>query len=185
MADATQAETEALLPCPFCGNAPNQTPQNDDCPLPGGNGYFKTICCERCGAEGGKRDADEKAIAAWNARAALPQPEVAPDDEALLQAHWRSYEALLRIENNPERTIAGCAEARDAASAAMEALRRRFAELRAVQDAGDAVNKALLAWLSELMDAKPDTPEMITLKRLSDIIEPYESVRWPIGKVMP
>jgi len=53
---------------------------------------------------------------------------------------------------------------------------------RAVLDAADIANRAVLAWISELMDAKPDTPEMVMLKRLSDICHAYESVRYPIGE---
>lgn len=62
-----------LKPCPFCNSAPNPVPQNGDV-LPGGNGYFQTIWCERCDAEGGKRKTEADAIEAWNRR--YPDPEL-------------------------------------------------------------------------------------------------------------
>ena len=64
---------EALKPCPFCGVSPCQIPQNDDCRLPDMSGYYQTICCENCGAEGGKRKTGEAATEAWNTRAS-PDP---------------------------------------------------------------------------------------------------------------
>lgn len=68
MTDTTGLDAK-LLPCPFCGNAPNPVPQNDYCRLPPPDkGYFQTIWCENCGAQGAKRKTDKEAIAAWNRR---------------------------------------------------------------------------------------------------------------------
>lgn len=76
-------EAAALKPCPFCGCAPNQIPQNDDCRLPDKSGYYQTIWCENCGAESGKRHTDEAAIEAWNTRTA---PATQPSSDAVREA---------------------------------------------------------------------------------------------------
>lgn len=71
-------EQAALEPCPFCGNYPHPYVQNDDCPLPGdygkdGGRFYRVVWCEKCGAEGGKRETDTEAIAAWNRRPLVQQ----------------------------------------------------------------------------------------------------------------
>lgn len=167
-----QAETEALLPCPFCGGEPiikSHRWANDTV-----KAHY--VHCQKCNVNSHGRNTVEKTVAFWNTRAALtPKPlSVAPEDEA-------HFKALAQCVHDCGDGDTDSQAVREYGYIAIDALRRRFAELRAVQDAGDAMNKALLAWLDENMDAKPDTPESVTLKRLSDIIEPYESVRWPIG----
>lgn len=54
--------TEALKPCPFCGE---QQPPHDD---------TSWVHCLGCGAESGWRPTGDEAIAAWNARADLVDP---------------------------------------------------------------------------------------------------------------
>ena len=61
-----------LKPCPFCGYAPFETPQNTHHPLPDRSGYQVSIWCQGCDAEGGQRLTDVEAIKAWNRRVHEP-----------------------------------------------------------------------------------------------------------------
>jgi Lar family restriction alleviation protein len=67
-----------LLPCPFCGGAPEQEPEN------GGLGSFWIICDNvgiGCGCEGPYKHSPDDAVAAWNRREA-------PDRAARIQERY-------------------------------------------------------------------------------------------------
>lgn len=51
-----------------------------------------------------------------------------------------------------------------------------------VEAAAEKMATALLAWVSELMDAKEGTAELAVLRRLSDILGDYEDAAHPIGE---
>lgn len=74
-------ELEAMLPCPFCGSAPSEYPQNTSIPAKAG-GYTQIIWCENCGCEGPERQTDAEAIAAWNKRS---NPELIASRERIAE----------------------------------------------------------------------------------------------------
>ena len=61
--------TDDLKPCPFCGEIDtiirNGTVEDDWC----------AVSCEKCYSQGPHQYTDPHAIAAWNTRAAIPDPE--------------------------------------------------------------------------------------------------------------
>jgi len=80
----THADDVTLLPCPFCGSAPALNSWTDYWP------DRVQICCENedCQIEGVHTPVDDgwtcdKAIAAWNTRAALRPPAPAVAQEAI------------------------------------------------------------------------------------------------------
>ena len=118
----TQAETEALLPW---------TEQHLKSALINLIEAAKNSVRgpERGGSENAVSGIYQQIVAAWNTRAQLDKPEVAPDDEALITSLEMESAAVSEcFQNGSQDEIH---EATDDLKKAREALRRRFAELRA------------------------------------------------------
>lgn len=82
-----EAESRELLPCPFCGAAPEKHPQRTTDPR-------LVVWCEACGADGPEALTGEEAITAWNRRAApSPATGVSPTrkeiEDAIAEADQR------------------------------------------------------------------------------------------------
>lgn len=66
---------EAVAPCPFCGAAPEDCPQNSERPHPKRKGDWCTyIWCDNCNARGPEKREPAEAAAAWNTRAYEANP---------------------------------------------------------------------------------------------------------------
>ena len=130
-----------LLGCPFCGGEPVIKSHRW-----AGNNEVKAhyVHCQKCNANSHGRNTVEKTVAFWNTRA-QPKPEVAPDDEALIL----NFESAIEVLSDPDRDEyadeVALAQAELDLNAAREALRRRFAELRAALKRACAIGEGLAA----------------------------------------
>ncbi len=73
--DQSAAQEGELLPCPFCGNAPNEWNYSF-----GGEPHWEIACCM---ARTGRKKSEARALDAWNRRA--PQPPITKDAPAPAQ----------------------------------------------------------------------------------------------------
>jgi len=140
MTSTTQAETEALLPCPFCGAAAKSGYIRDGRRIHCTNGDCVAGGPARFHGPVGMASAEDRAIAAWNTRAALtPKPlSVAPEDEALIANHRTATFYLSKTTKDSPLALKVRLEGE--VDAAEEALRRQIAELRAHNMALEADN---------------------------------------------
>ena len=72
--------TEALLPCPFCGTQPDEHDISD-----------YAVECPSCGIHGPERVGAQRAIETWNTRATHPAPTQPEQDKGGEPVAWRWF----------------------------------------------------------------------------------------------
>lgn len=84
--------SDGLLPCPFCGAAPESTPQNGHTPdRKSDSGFRVFVWCPTCEAQGGEATTPSEAIDAWNTRA---QPPTQPPEGDKSRAEHKHLDSI-------------------------------------------------------------------------------------------